>query len=233
MMITLKNVTKEYNKGNIGLEDVSLDIAKGEFVFIVGKSGSGKTTLMKLLQKELDVTSGQIIVNGQDYKKLTQRNLPKFRRQMGMVFQDFRLVPAFTVLENVFLSLHSAGWKINKKKLRDEINRISAEYRLSVNPDTEVWKLDLGQRQHVEILKILLDPQTRVMIFDEPTSVLAPHEVQAFLQMLSGFRNKGYGIFLITHKIDEILAVADRITILRQGEHVCTCLLYTSPSPRD
>ena len=89
MMITLKNVTKEYNKGNIGLEDVSLDIAKGEFVFIVGKSGSGKTTLMKLLQKELDVTSGQIIVNGQDYKKLTQRNLPKFRRQMGMVFQDF------------------------------------------------------------------------------------------------------------------------------------------------
>lgn len=92
MMITLKNVTKEYNKGNIGLEDVSLDIAKGEFVFIVGKSGSGKTTLMKLLQKELDVTSGQIIVNGQDYKKLTQRNLPKFRRQMGMVFQDFRLL---------------------------------------------------------------------------------------------------------------------------------------------
>ena len=91
-MITLKNVTKEYNKGNIGLEDVSLDIAKGEFVFIVGKSGSGKTTLMKLLQKELDVTSGQIIVNGQDYKKLTQRNLPKFRRQMGMVFQDFRLL---------------------------------------------------------------------------------------------------------------------------------------------
>ena len=91
-----------------------------------------------------------------------------------------------------------------------------------MDPDTEVWKLDLGQRQHVEILKILLDPQTRVMIFDEPTSVLAPHEVQAFLQMLSGFRNKGYGIFLITHKIDEILAVADRITILRQGEHVCT-----------
>ena len=101
MMITLKNVTKEYNKGNIGLEDVSLDIVKGEFVFIVGKSGSGKTTLMKLLQKELDVTSGQIIVNGQDYKKLTQRNLPKFRRQMGMVFQDFRLLKDRTIFENV------------------------------------------------------------------------------------------------------------------------------------
>ena len=109
MMITLKNVTKEYNKGNIGLEDVSLDIAKGEFVFIVGKSGSGKTTLMKLLQKELDVTSGQIIVNGQDYKKLTQRNLPKFRRQMGMVFQDFRLLKDRNVYDNVAFAQKVVG----------------------------------------------------------------------------------------------------------------------------
>ena len=83
MMIILKHVTKEYDKKNVGLYDISFDVSKGEFVFIVGKSGSGKTTLMKLLQKELDVTSGQIIVNGQDYAKLNKRELPKLRRQMG------------------------------------------------------------------------------------------------------------------------------------------------------
>ena len=99
MMITLKNVTKEYDKENTGLTNVSLDVEKGEF--IVGKSGSGKTTLMKLLQKELEPTSGQIIVNGQNYKELKRKELPKLRRQMGMVFQDFRLLKDRTIFENV------------------------------------------------------------------------------------------------------------------------------------
>ena len=218
-ILRAEKLTKRFGELTANRE-IDIEIHAGEIHAIAGENGAGKSTLMKMLYGVYQPTAGNLYIDGE---KMERWN-PTIAREkgIGMVFQDFRLVPAFTVLENVFLSLHSAGWKINKKKLRDEINRISAEYRLSVNPDTEVWKLDLGQRQHVEILKILLDPQTRVMIFDEPTSVLAPHEVQAFLQMLSGFRNKGYGIFLITHKIDEILAVADRITILRQGEHVCT-----------
>jgi cell division transport system ATP-binding protein len=100
-MITLKNVTKEYPKGNIGLENVSLQVDKGEFVFVVGKSGSGKTTLMKLLLKELDPTSGEIIVNGYEYKKLRRRKLPYLRRQIGVVFQDFRLLKDRNIYENV------------------------------------------------------------------------------------------------------------------------------------
>ena len=218
-ILRAEKLTKRFGELTANRE-IDIEIHAGEIHAIAGENGAGKSTLMKMLYGVYQPTAGNLYIDGE---KMERWN-PTIAREkgIGMVFQDFRLVPAFTVLENVFLSLHSAGWKINKKKLRDEINRISAEYRLSVDPDTEVWKLDLGQRQHVEILKILLDPQTRVMIFDEPTSVLAPHEVQAFLQMLSGFRNKGYGIFLITHKIDEILAVSDRITILRQGEHVCT-----------
>ena len=218
-ILRAEKLTKRFGELTANRE-IDIEIHAGEIHAIAGENGAGKSTLMKMLYGVYQPTAGNLYIDGE---KMERWN-PTIAREkgIGMVFQDFRLVPAFTVLENVFLSLHSAGWKINKKKLRDEINRISAEYRLSVDPDTEVWKLDLGQRQHVEILKILLDPQTRVMIFDEPTSVLAPHEVQAFLQMLSGFRNKGYGIFLITHKIDEILAVADQITILRQGEHVCT-----------
>lgn len=196
-ILRAEKLTKRFGELTANRE-IDIEIHAGEIHAIAGENGAGKSTLMKMLYGVYQPTAGNLYIDGE---KMERWN-PTIAREkgIGMVFQDFRLVPAFTVLENVFLSLHSAGWKINKKKLRDEINRISAEYRLSVDPDTEVWKLDLGQRQHVEILKILLDPQTRVMIFDEPTSVLAPHEVQAFLQMLSGFRNKGYGIFLITHK---------------------------------
>ena len=173
---------------------------------------------MKMLYGVYRPTSGAIYVDGQ---KMDVWNPTVAREKgIGMVFQDFRLVPAFTVLENVFLSLRQAGWKINRAQLRKQILDTATAHHLQVDPDIEVWKLDLGQRQHVEILKILLDPNTRVMIFDEPTSVLAPHEISSFLQMLRDFRTKGYGIFLITHKINEILAVADRITILRHGENV-------------
>ena len=147
MMITLKNVTKEYNKGNIGLEDVSLDIAKGEFVFIVGKSGSGKTTLMKLLQKELDVTSGQIIVNGQDYKKLTQRNLPKFRRQMGMVFQDFRLLKDRTIFENVAFAQQvvEVPHRYIKRQVENMLEMVGLKDRMNAFPN----ELSGGEQQRV------------------------------------------------------------------------------------
>ncbi len=199
-------------------KEIDIEIFAGEIHAIAGENGAGKSTLMKMLYGVYRPTSGTIMVDG----TVMERWDAALAREkgIGMVFQDLRLVPAFTVLENVFLSLRQAGWKIDRQQLRQQILKRAAEYRLSVDPDVEVWKLDLGQRQHVEILKILLDDQTRIMIFDEPTSVLAPHEIASFLDMLSAFRQKGYGIFLITHKINEILAVADRITVLRQGEKV-------------
>ena len=123
------------------VKDVSMEIVPGDYLCIVGENGSGKSTLMKMLYGVYQPTAGNLYIDGE---KMERWN-PTIAREkgIGMVFQDFRLVPAFTILENVFLSLHSAGWKINKKKLRDEINRISAEYRLSVDPDTEVWSLIL------------------------------------------------------------------------------------------
>ena len=162
-ILRAEKLTKRFGELTANRE-IDIEIHAGEIHAIAGENGAGKSTLMKMLYGVYQPTAGNLYIDGE---KMERWN-PTIAREkgIGMVFQDFRLVPAFTVLENVFLSLHSAGWKINKKKLRDEINRISAEYRLSVDPDTEVWKLDLGQRQHVEILKILLDPQTRVMIFD-------------------------------------------------------------------
>ena len=153
-MITLKNVTKEYDKGNIGLTDVSLDVEKGEFVFIVGKSGSGKTTLMKLLQKELEPTSGQIIVNGQNYKELKRRELPKLRRQMGMVFQDFRLLKDRTIFENVAFAqkVVEAPNRYIKRQVENMLDMVGLKDRMKAFPN----ELSGGEQQRVAIARALV-----------------------------------------------------------------------------
>ena len=132
--ITCEDLALGY-EGKAVTEHIHFTVNKGDYLCIIGENGAGKSTLMKMLYGVYQPTAGNLYIDGE---KMERWN-PTIAREkgIGMVFQDFRLVPAFTVLENVFLSLHSAGWKINKKKLRDEINRISAEYRLSVDPDTD------------------------------------------------------------------------------------------------
>ena len=209
MMITLKNVTKEYNKGNIGLEDVSLDIAKGEFVFIVGKSGSGKTTLMKLLQKELDVTSGQIIVNGQDYKKLTQRNLPKFRRQMGMVFQDFRLLKDRTIFENVAFAQQvvEVPHRYIKRQVENMLEMVGLKDRMNAFPN----ELSGGEQQRVAIARALVNHPV-LLLADEPTGNLDPVTAKEIMELLSEINKSGTTVLVVTHNkelVNEMLAFAD------------------------
>ena len=198
MMITLKNVTKEYNKGNIGLEDVSLDIAKGEFVFIVGKSGSGKTTLMKLLQKELDVTSGQIIVNGQDYKKLTQRNLPKFRRQMGMVFQDFRLLKDRNVYDNVAFAQKVVGEPNShiKKKVPLMLSMVGLAAKYRSFPK----QLSGGEQQRVAIARALIN-EPSILLADEPTGNLDVETGKSIVELLHNICESGSSVVMTTHNL--------------------------------
>ena len=196
MMITLKNVTKEYNKGNIGLEDVSLDIAKGEFVFIVGKSGSGKTTLMKLLQKELDVTSGQIIVNGQDYKKLTQRNLPKFRRQMGMVFQDFRLLPDRNIYENIAFAQKVV--EAPTKKIKSNVLKMLSMVNLLDKYKSYPNELSGGEQQRVAIARALIN-RPSILLCDEPTGNLDSKNGAEVMNLLTELNKEGTTIIMVTH----------------------------------
>lgn len=214
MMITLKNVTKEYNKRNIGLEDVSLDIAKGEFVFIVGKSGSGKTTLMKLLQKELDVTSGQIIVNGQDYKKLTQRNLPKFRRQMGMVFQDFRLLKDRTIFENVAFAQQvvEVPHRYIKHQVENMLEMVGLKDRMNAFPN----ELSGGEQQRVAIARALVNHPV-LLLADEPTGNLDPVTAKGIMELLSEINKSGTTVLVVTHNKELVNEMGKRVILIEDG----------------
>ena len=218
IILQAKGLTKSFGQ-LIANNAIDMDIEAGKIHAIAGENGAGKSTLMKMLYGIYPIDSGTLIVDGEEAKNWNSAAARE--KGVSMVFQDFRLIPVFTVLENVYLSMMKSGRLFKKKKLRQEILRIAKEYNLHVDPDQEVWKMDLGQRQHIEIIKVLINPETRVMIFDEPTSVLAPHEIESFLDMLAHFRDNGYAILLITHKINEIVAVADEITVLRHGEKIC------------
>ena len=210
----IKNVTKEYNKGNIGLEDVSLDIAKGEFVFIVGKSGSGKTTLMKLLQKELDVTSGQIIVNGQDYKKLTQRNLPKFRRQMGMVFQDFRLLKDRTIFENVAFAQQvvEVPHRYIKRQVENMLEMVGLKDRMNAFPN----ELSGGEQQRVAIARALVNHPV-LLLADEPTGNLDPVTAKGIMELLSEINKSGTTVLVVTHNKELVNEMGKRVILIEDG----------------
>jgi ABC-type uncharacterized transport system ATPase subunit len=202
--------------GKLAANDgVTLQAKEGEIHAVLGENGAGKSTLMKMLYGVYQPDGGEIAIEG----KATRLGSPAKAREAGirMVFQDFRLIPAMTVLENVALSI-TGKESFSPKRLRRKIQDLSNSYGFQLDPDVEVWRLDLGQRQRVEILKVLLGDKARLIIFDEPTSVLTPHEAEAFIAMLQRLKQDGYAILLITHKIGEVLSCADRVTVLREGK---------------
>lgn len=214
MMVTLKNVTKEYDKGNAGLVDVSLDIAKGEFVFIVGKSGSGKTTLMKLLQKELDVTSGQIIVNGQDYNKIKSRELPRLRRQMGMVFQDFRLLKDRTIFENVAFAQRvvEAPNRYIRRQVENMLELVGLKDRKNAFPN----ELSGGEQQRVAIARALVNHPV-LLLADEPTGNLDPVTAREIMDLLSEINKSGTTVLVVTHNRELVNEMGKRVIWIEDG----------------
>lgn len=212
-IIEVRNMTMKF--GNlVANENINLQIYAGKIHAIVGENGAGKSTLMKVLYGVNNPTEGELLFDGVP-KKLTSP-AKAIAEGVGMVFQDFRLIPAFTALENVLLALPKEMSQ-KRAEVRKRIVEVSEKYRIPVDPDQYVWEMDLGQRQRVEITKVLLMPGTRVLIFDEPTSVLTEHEAAAFVEMLKQLRDDGYGVLFITHKLDEVMACADSITVLRHG----------------
>jgi simple sugar transport system ATP-binding protein len=212
--VELRHITKRF-PGVIANKDVSLKVESGTVHALVGENGAGKSTVMKILYGMQSPDSGEILVNGQavDFKNPNDA----IAAGIGMVHQHFMLADNFTVLENIILgSEPKHGLTIDFKSARAKVIEMADKYGLEINPDLLVEELGVGARQRVEILKVLFRG-ARILIFDEPTAVLVPQEVDDLFAALEGLRAQGMAIIFISHKLDEVLRVADEVTVVRQG----------------
>lgn len=216
--LVLKDITKKF--GDFTANDhINFTVKKQHVHALLGENGAGKSTLMKLLYGVYQPDSGDMFVDGEK----VSIHSPHDARQVGigMVFQSFMLIPAFTVIENVSLSLKELGFVIDKKQIEKQILEISDKYGFDLDPRAKVWQLPIGAQQKIEIVKILI-AGAKILIFDEPTSVLAPHEAEGLFQIFDSLRENGYTIIFISHKLNEVLRCSDEITVLRRGKVVGT-----------
>ena len=215
--VELRHIAKRF-PGVIANKDVSMKVAAGTVHALVGENGAGKSTVMKILYGMQHPDSGEILVNGKSVNLKNPNDAIELG--IGMVHQHFMLADNFTVLENIILGAepkHRAS--IDFKAAREKIVEMSQAYGLDVDPDILVEELGVGQRQRVEILKVLFRG-ANILIFDEPTAVLVPQEVDDLFEALKGLRAKGMAVIFISHKLDEVLRVADDVTVVRQGSTV-------------
>ncbi len=216
--LELKGITKRF-PGVLANDNVDLTVRSGEILGLLGENGAGKTTLMNVLYGLYSADEGQIIIDGDVRHFESPRDA--ITAGIGMVHQHFMLVPVFTVAENVVLGVEPANRAgvIDMDRARREVREISTEYGLEVDPDAVIEDLPVGVQQRVEIRKVLFR-DAAVIVFDEPTAVLTPQEVEEFFGIVRSLRGAGKGIVFITHKLNEIREVADRINVLRRGRIV-------------
>ncbi|MEQ8169219.1 MAG: ABC transporter ATP-binding protein [Candidatus Eremiobacterota bacterium] len=213
--IEVKNITKKF-PAVIANDNVTITFRGGEVHTLLGENGAGKSTLMGVLYGKYTADEGEILING----KKTRIKSPKdaIEAGIGMVHQHFMLVPSLTVTENIILNYPSKREPfLNLKESEKKIKEISGDYGLDINPTSPVWQLSVGEQQKVEILKLLYRDAT-FLILDEPTAVLSPGEVEAFFITLRKLLSKGYGVIFISHKLQEVMEISDRITVLRNGK---------------
>jgi simple sugar transport system ATP-binding protein len=212
-LLTLRGITKSF-PGILANDRVDLDVHGGEVHAVVGENGAGKSTLMKILYGFYRADAGEVRLDGRRIRVDTPQDARRYR--IGMVFQEMVQVLAMTVAENIALFLPGLPAVIDGPAIAARIRQTSERYGLAVDPAAPVWQLSVGEQQRVEIVKLLL-ADARILILDEPTRSLAPHEIDGLFEILSNLRRDGYAVVFIAHKLREVLACADRITVMRRG----------------
>lgn len=218
-IIEMLNITKEF-PGIKANDNVTLQLKKGEIHALLGENGAGKSTLMSILFGLYQPTSGIIKKNGKEVKINNPNDANALN--IGMVHQHFKLVECFSVLDNIILGIEpTKGLFLSKKGAREKVVALSDKYGLKVDPDAIISDITVGMQQRTEILKMLYR-DNEILIFDEPTAVLTPQEIEELMKIMKNLAKEGKSILFITHKLNEIMAVADRCTILRKGKYIGT-----------
>ncbi len=216
-MIKLNHVSKTYPNGTTALRDLSLEIQDGEFCLIVGRSGSGKSTLLKLLTKELEPTSGEIVVNDTPLESMSRRRVPNYRRRLGVVFQDFRLLQDRTVYENISFAQLIAGR--STAEIRENVAEVLKRTGLSSKYNSYPSELSGGEQQRVAIARALVN-RPEVLLADEPTGNLDHENAKEVIRLLLDIEQQGTTVILITHDRELVKALGKRVVTLSHGELV-------------
>ncbi len=213
-VVVLHDVTKTYPNGKIALRDVDLAVPEGDFVFLVGPSGAGKSTLIKLLIRDELPSQGSVILDGRDLVRLPRRNVPRVRRKIGIVFQDFKLLPTKSVWENVAFALEVTGTP--RRKIRPAVDRVLALVGLSAQAGQLPGQLSGGEQQRTAIARALVhDP--RLIIADEPTGNLDPLISWEIIQLLLRINELGVTVLMATHNAEVVTALRKRVVALEEG----------------
>ena len=217
VILQLQNITKKFGTKVIANNNVSLDVYKGEILSILGENGCGKTTLMNMVAGIYYPDSGKILINGEEVVIRSPRDA--FDHKIGMIHQHFKLIDIFSAAQNVALGVE--GEKFNLKEVNNRIKEMAKKYGFNINLDKKIYEMSVSEKQTVEILKVLYRGAD-ILILDEPTAVLTPQEIKSLFNVLNAMRSDGKSIIIITHKLNEVMEISDRVTVLRKGDHIAT-----------
>ena len=214
-MIEFKNISKLYNNNVKALSDVSINIESGEFVFLVGSSGAGKSTFIKMILKEVEPTSGKVVVNNTELSKLARNDVPYFRRKIGMVFQDFRLIPNLNVYENVAFAMKVV--EATPKEIRRRVPMVLSLVGLSHKYKMFPNELSGGEQQRVSLARAIVNNPS-LLIADEPTGNLDPETAKEIMDLLDDINKAGNTILMATHAKDIVDTMKKRVIAIEGGE---------------
>ena len=214
--IELRNITKRFGQV-VANKSISLELHKGEILSLLGENGSGKTTLMNMLSGIYYPDEGQIFVDGKEVEIRSPKDA--FDLHIGMIHQHFKLVDVFTAAENIVLGLPGEKGKMDKAAVGKAVREIADRYGFDIDPNQKIYEMSVSQKQTVEIVKVLYRGAD-ILILDEPTAVLTPQETEKLFTVMRNMKKDGKAIIIITHKLHEVLAVSDRVAVLRKGEYI-------------